>query len=160
MLMTDKHCPRKTWIPTVNDAPYRRPDAFMKAMDRMRTTRMSARRDPRRQFRHAQEVIRCPNPPGCQLRPVASFEAGLAESPHRLHPPEDLFYPCANPLADVIRNVSGGPAIDGGAAAPCGVGGHMRCDLSTPQHRHKVVRVVALIAPPASWVDAAGAPAW
>jgi hypothetical protein len=78
-----------------------------------------------RQIRHAQEVLRSSDPLSRQLLPVASLEAGRTKSPNSLHPTDDPFYPFANPLAEIIRGVSGGPAVDGGAAAPCGVGGQL-----------------------------------
>ena len=73
--------------------------------------------------------------------------ACAAEPAHGFHPPEDLFYSFANPLAHGIAGVAGRPPIDGAAAFPPGVLSDVRGDASHPLIGHARGRVVVLSLP-------------
>ena len=104
------------------------------------------------QIRHPHQVVGCGHQVPCETSSVQPSVARAPEPTHRpfgyaqdmLHPPEDLLYPLAHPLAQGIPRMPGSPPVDGAGASP-GVLCHVRVIRRLPMAGNPFPRVIVPI---------------
>src|SRR5919198_6742718 len=92
----------------------------------------------------AQEVVRCPDEEGVQLRARDAAEARLAQAARGLRPPEDLLHPLPAALTHGKALVAQRAAIEP-RGAPTGDRRHMGPDAPGAQRANESARMVALV---------------
>ena len=77
---------------------------------------------------------------------LAASHPDTAQEPKLLAPPESLLDPLADALAERVAGMARRASVKGGAS-PCCVAGNVRRDVHGAQLVHKILGVIALVAP-------------